>query len=120
MQGSMPKVHRLVIASDTGLIINPDTVEAQLQSAAIYGLTAALTGKITIANGRVQQNNFYDYTMVRHRDAPKIETILIASKERPTGVGELSTPPVAPAIANAWFTATGKRLRTLPFSDATA
>ncbi len=118
VNGKMPDVRRLVIASDTGLVVNPDTVEAQLQSAAIYGLTAALRGKITIERGRVTQNNFYDYAMVRHNEAPKIETVLIASRERPTGVGELATPPVAPAVANAWFAATGKRLRSLPFSDA--
>jgi isoquinoline 1-oxidoreductase subunit beta len=120
VNGKMPKVHRLVIASDTGLVINPDTVEAQLQSAAIYGLTAALRGKITIARGRVEQTNFNDYAILRHPEAPQIETVLLPSKERPTGVGELSTPPTAPAVANAWFTATGKRLRSLPFSDASA
>jgi isoquinoline 1-oxidoreductase beta subunit len=116
--GKMPRVHRLVIASDTGLVINPDIVEAQLQSAANYGLAAALTGKITIEKGRVAQNNFYDYTVLRHDQAPHIETVILPSTAHPTGVGELSTPPVAPAVANAWFAATGKRLRSLPFSDA--
>ncbi|HXF34072.1 MAG TPA: molybdopterin cofactor-binding domain-containing protein, partial [Candidatus Acidoferrales bacterium] len=111
-------VHRLVVASDTGIVINPAMVEAQLRSAAIYGLSAALTGKITIEHGRVSQNNFNDYTVLRHPEAPVIETVLISSTEKPSGVGELSTPPVAPAVANAWFAATGKRLRSLPFSDA--
>jgi isoquinoline 1-oxidoreductase beta subunit len=112
------RVHRIVVAGDCGLIINPDVVEAQLQSAAIYGLAAALTGKITIAKGRVQQNNFYDYTVLRHDAAPRIETVLIASTAKPTGIGELSTPPVAPALANAYFSATGKRVRQLPLLDA--
>jgi isoquinoline 1-oxidoreductase subunit beta len=118
VDGKVPRVRRLVIASDTGIVINPGMVEAQLRSAAIYGLSAALSGKITIERGRVAQNNFNDYTVLRHPEAPAIETVLIPSTEKPSGVGELSTPPVAPAVANAWFAATGKRLRSLPFSDA--
>lgn len=115
--GGVPQVHRIVIAADCGLVINPDVVEAQLQSAAIYGLSAALTGKITIERGRVVQNNFYDYTVLRQPAAPRFEIELMPSKEKPLGVGELSTPAVGPAFANAYFAATGKRLRELPFTD---
>ena len=120
MQGGMPNVHRVVAAVDCGIVVNPDVVVQQAQGAANFGLSAALTGKITIANGRVEQNNFYDYTVLRMADAPSIEVHIVPSNATPTGVGEICTPPIAPAVANAVFVLTGKRVRTLPFSDALA
>jgi isoquinoline 1-oxidoreductase beta subunit len=120
MQGKMPKVHRVVAAVDCGTVVNPDIVMQQAQSATNYGLSAALTGNITIEHGRVQQNNFYDYTVLRMAHAPSIEVHVVPSTEKPTGIGELCTPPIAPAVANAVFVLTGRRVRTLPFSDALA
>jgi isoquinoline 1-oxidoreductase subunit beta len=120
MQGKMPKVHRAVAAVDCGTVVNPDIVVQQAQSATNFGLSAALTGKITIQNGRVQQNNFYDYTVLHMADAPSIEVHVVPSTAPPTGIGEVCTPPIAPAVGNAIFVLTGKRVRSLPFSDALA
>jgi CO/xanthine dehydrogenase Mo-binding subunit len=92
----------------------------QIESAAMYGLSAAMNGKITIEKGAVAQNNFYDYLVLRNDKAPQIVVDLVHSSEAPTGAGELGTPGVAPAIGNAIFAATGKRIRELPFSDAIA
>lgn len=113
-------VHRAVIAADCGLVVHPDIVAAQLEGAINYGIAMALTAKITFSNGQVDQNNFYDYTVLRMQGAPKIETYVVKSTEKPSGIGELGTPPIAPAIGNAVFKATGKRVRQLPFSDALA
>lgn len=96
--------------------MNPDGVRAQLESAIIFGLSAALKGEITIENGQVKQSNFHDYAVLRINETPKIETHIIESTEPVTGVGEPGLPPVAPALANALFAATGKRLRKLPLS----
>jgi isoquinoline 1-oxidoreductase subunit beta len=120
MVGKMPKVHRVIAAVDCGTVVSPDIVIQQSQGSTNFGLSAALTGKITIANGRVQQNNFYDYTVLRMQDAPAIEIHIIPSHEMPTGIGELCTPPIAPAVGNAIFALTGRRVRQLPFSDALA
>ncbi|MFE0754508.1 molybdopterin cofactor-binding domain-containing protein [Inquilinus sp. NPDC058860] len=109
------KVHRLVCAVDCGLTVNPDTIEAQVQGGAIFGLTAALHGNITFANGRVEQGNFDTYLPMRIDEVPVVETHLIKSAEAPGGIGETATAAVAPAVANAIFAATGKRLRALPF-----
>ncbi len=108
------RVHRVVCAFDCGTIINPDIVEAQIEGSIVYGLTAALKGEITLANGRVQQSNFHDYALLRLDEMPIIEIHLIPSTEPPTGVGEPAVPPIAPAVANAIFAATGKRIRHLP------
>lgn len=110
----MPKVHRVVCAIDCGQVVNPDTVAAQMESGIIFGLTAALYGEITLKNGRVQQRNFYDYKMLRMNETPKIETHIVPSTEKHGGVGEPGTPPIAPALVNAIFAATGKRIRSLP------
>jgi isoquinoline 1-oxidoreductase beta subunit len=118
MAGNVPKVHRVVVAVDCGTVVNPDIVRQQCESATTFGLSAALTGKITIKHGRVEQNNFYDYTMLRMADAPRIEVNIVPSTDAPTGIGELCTPPIAPAVANAVFRLTGKRARSLPFVDA--
>jgi len=120
LQDKMPKVHRVVAAVDCGTVVNPDIVVQQAQSATNFGLSAALTGKITIRNGRVEQNNFYDYTVLHQTDAPSIEVHIVPSTAKPTGIGEVCTPPIAPAVGNAVFVLTGKRVRELPFSDALA
>ncbi len=114
------KVERVTIAVDPGIVINPDIVVAQAEGAVNYGLAMARSAKITIERGRVVQNNFYDYTVLRNVDAPPIDVTIVPSKAKPTGIGELGTPPIAPAVANAIFKLNGKRIRTLPFSDALA
>jgi isoquinoline 1-oxidoreductase beta subunit len=108
------RVHRVVCALDCGLVINPDTVRAQMEGGIIFGLTAALKTEITFKDGRVQQSNFHDYEMLRISESPKIEVHIVPSEKNPTGVGEPGVPPVAPALANAIFAATGKRVRRLP------
>src|SRR5579884_2626306 len=120
LEGKKPRVKRAVIAVDCGIAINPEIIVAQTESAINYGLAAALTGKITLKNGRVEQNNFYDYTVLRIPDAPHIEVSVLPSRADPTGIGELGTPPIAPAVANAIFAARGTRVRSLPLSDALA
>ena len=120
LEGKKPRVKRAVIAVDCGIAINPEIIVAQTESAINYGLAAALTGKITLKNGRVEQNNFYDYTVLRIPDAPQIEVSVLPSRADPTGIGELGTPPIAPAVANAIFAARGTRVRSLPLSDALA
>jgi isoquinoline 1-oxidoreductase subunit beta len=120
VSGKNVTVHRAVIAADCGVVVHPDIVAAQLEGAINYGIAMAMTAKITFTDGKVDQNNFYDYTVLRMKDAPAIETYVVKSTEKPTGIGELGTPPIAPAIGNAIFKATGKRVRSLPFSDALA
>ncbi|MGA2761316.1 MAG: molybdopterin cofactor-binding domain-containing protein [Candidatus Cybelea sp.] len=120
MAGGQPKVHRVVAAIDCGTIVNPDIITQQGVGATYFGLSAALTGKITIGKGRVEQHTFYDYTVLRMADAPLVDVYAVESSEKPTGIGEVCTPPIAPAVANAVFALTGKRVRTLPFSDALA
>jgi isoquinoline 1-oxidoreductase beta subunit len=113
------RVHRVVAAVDCGHVVNPATVERQIESAVIYGLTAALSGEITIAKGRVQQANFDTYEMVRMADAPRIETYLaLSGGNKWGGIGEPGTPPIAPALANAIYDATGTRIRALPIKHA--
>ena len=108
------KVHRVVIACDCGQVVNPDTVVAQMEGGMVYGLTAALYGEITLMDGRVVQRNFYDYKMLRMNEMPKCEVYIVPSTEKHGGVGEPGTPPIAPAVVNAIFAATGKRVRSLP------
>lgn len=108
------RVHRVVCAVDCGLVINPDTVKAQMEGGIIFGLTAALKSEITLKDGRVEQSNFYDYPMLRIYESPELEVHIVRSGANPTGVGEPGVPPVAPALANAIFAATGKRVRRLP------
>jgi isoquinoline 1-oxidoreductase beta subunit len=107
-------VDRVVCAFDCGTVINPDTVKAQVESAVVWATTAALHGEITIKDGRTQQSNFHDYRVLRMADAPRIEVYLIRNTEAPTGVGEPAVPPLAAAVANAVFAATGQRVRRLP------
>ncbi len=108
------RVNRVVAAVDCGTVVNPDTVRAQVESAIVYGLTAALHGEITIENGRVAQSNFHDYPLLRMNEMPVIEVHLVPSPEAPTGIGEPGTPPIAPAVCNAVYALTKQRIRRLP------
>ena len=108
------RVHRVVCAVDCGQVVNPAGVEQQIQSGIVYGLSAALKGAITIDHGRVQQTNFHQYDVLRIDEMPVVEVHLVASHATPGGIGEASVPPVAAAVGNAIFAATGKRLRRLP------
>ena len=110
------RVDRVTCAFDCGQMINPDTVRAQIESAIIWGLSAALWGEITVEHGRTVQSNFHDYRVARMRDAPVIDVHLVVNHETPTGVGEPAVPGVAPAIANALFAASGRRVRRLPLN----
>lgn len=107
-------VHRVVCAVDCGRVVNPDIIKAQMASAIVYGLTAALKGKITIDRGRVQQSNFHNYQILRMSEMPAIEVYQVESSEAPGGVGEPGAPVIAPAVCNAIFAATGRRIRQLP------
>jgi isoquinoline 1-oxidoreductase beta subunit len=108
------KVNRVVCAIDCGIAVNPDTVRAQMEGGIVFGLTAALKGEITFDRGRVQQSNFNNYRMLRLSEMPKVEVHLVASSAAVGGTGEPGVPPIAPAVANAIFAATGRRIRRLP------
>jgi isoquinoline 1-oxidoreductase beta subunit len=110
------KLLRVVCAIDTGYVVNPDTIEAQVESAIVYGLTAALFGDINITDGRVIQGNFHDYPMLLLKHMPEVETHIVASGDFWGGVGEPPLPPIAPALCNALFAATGRPVRSLPLS----
>jgi CO/xanthine dehydrogenase Mo-binding subunit len=112
--GNQFSVKRIVIAVDCGFVINPDQVVAQMEGGAIYGLTATLKNGVTIADGMCAQSNFHDLPVLRMDETPQIEVYIVPSMEKPSGIGEVAVPPVAPVIANALFAATGKRLRDLP------
>jgi isoquinoline 1-oxidoreductase beta subunit len=114
LEGGKVKVHRVVAAINCGIAVNPLTIEAQVQSAIAFGLSAALHSAITFKDGRVEQGNFHDYQVLRADEMPKVEVHIVASADKPTGVGEPGTPPIAPAVANALFALTGKRVRALP------
>jgi isoquinoline 1-oxidoreductase subunit beta len=111
------KVHRVVAAIDCGHVVNPLSIEMQTQGAVIFALTAALTGEITIKDGGVEQGNFDEYEMLRMADAPPVETVMVPSGDFWGGVGEPPVPPLAPALCNAIFAATGKRVRSLPLKN---
>src|SRR6267378_3979762 len=112
------KVRRVVCAVDCGIVVNPDTVAAQIEGGTLFGLTAALYGAITVKNGRVEQGNFNDYRPMGINECPVIETHLVRSAEPPGGLGEAATAAITPAVTNAIFAATGKRIRTLPIDTA--
>jgi isoquinoline 1-oxidoreductase subunit beta len=116
-QGQL-KVHRVVCAVDCGTAINPEGVRAQMESGIIFGLTAVLYGEISFENGKVKQRNFHDYKILRMNEAPLIEVHILESGEKMGGAGEPGTPPIAPAVANAIFAATGKRVRKLPLQPS--
>src|SRR5437016_14387035 len=109
------RLERVVCAVDCGVAVNPNIIAMQMESGIGYGLSAALTGAITLKDGKVEQSNFHDYPVLRITDMPKIDVHIMPSAEKPTGVGEPGVPLVAPAVANALAAATGKRLRNLPF-----
>jgi isoquinoline 1-oxidoreductase beta subunit len=111
------KVHRVVCAVDCGQVVNPAGVVQQIQSGIIFGLSAALKGAITIDRGRVEQASFSDYDVIRIGEAPVVDVHIVPSTAAPGGIGEASTPGIAPAVANAVFAATGKRLRKLPMTE---
>jgi isoquinoline 1-oxidoreductase beta subunit len=111
------RMHRIVVAIDPGTVVNPMSVEMQVESSVVYGLTAALYGEITIRNGRVEQSNFNDYEMLRMARMPKVETVLVPSGGFWSGCGEPPVAVVAPAFCNALFAATGKRIRSLPLKN---
>jgi isoquinoline 1-oxidoreductase beta subunit len=112
------RVDRVVCAVDCGVAVNPDVVRAQMEGGIAYGLAAALHGAITFKDGLVEQSNFHDYVPLRIDEMPQVEVHIVDSAEAPTGVGEPGTPPIAPAVANALFAATGQRLRVLPLKLA--
>jgi isoquinoline 1-oxidoreductase beta subunit len=109
-------VHKVVCAIDCGKVVNPDTIKAQMESGIVFGLSAALHGAITFKDGRVEQSNFDDYPILRINEMPKVEVYIVPSHEPPGGVGEPGVPPIAPAVANAVFAVTGKRIRRLPIN----
>ncbi len=108
------RIHRVVCAVDCGVCVNPASVAAQMESGVVFGLSAALYGELSFKDGRVQQSNFHDYPLLRVHEMPRVETHIVSSAEKPGGVGEPGVAPIAPAVANAVFAATGKRLRRLP------
>ena len=112
------RVRRVVCAVDCGTVINPDTVVAQMESGVIFGISGALWGEVTLKNGRVEQSNFNNYRVLRMNETPRIEVHLVRNYEAPGGIGEPGTAATAPALANAVFAATGKRIRTLPLEKA--
>ena len=112
------RVRRVVCAVDCGTVVNPDIVQAQIQSGIVFGATAALYGEITLKNGRVEQTNFDTYQILRMNEAPAIEIHIVKSAEPPGGMGEIGTSAIVPAIANAIYAATGKRLRKMPVDAA--
>jgi isoquinoline 1-oxidoreductase beta subunit len=112
--GGAVRVQRVVCAVDCGLVVNPEGVAAQMEGGIVMGLTAALKGAVTIEKGRVQQSNFHDYPLLRLDEMPAIEVYILPNDRAPQGVGEMGVPPAAPALANAIFAATGKRVRRLP------
>jgi isoquinoline 1-oxidoreductase subunit beta len=109
------KVDRIVAAVDCGVPVNPDVIRAQIEGGAGFGLGAALRNAITLRDGLVEQSNFDGYEPLRISDMPKVEVYIVASTEPPTGIGEPGVPPIAPAVTNAIFAATGKRLHSLPW-----
>jgi isoquinoline 1-oxidoreductase beta subunit len=113
-----PKVHRVVAAVDCGQTVNPQTIARQIEGAICYGLSAALYGRISFKDGKVEQGNFNDYPVVRMNEMPKVEVVILPSLEAPGGIGEPGTPPIAPAVTNAIFAATGVRVRSLPIDTA--
>jgi isoquinoline 1-oxidoreductase beta subunit len=115
-KGNRVRVHRVVCAVDCGRFVNPDTIAAQMESGITFGLSAALFGAITLKNGRVQQQNFHDYRLVEMKNAPRVEVHIVPSDHDPGGIGEPGVPPIAPAVANALFAASGARVRELPLT----
>ena len=116
MKDGAPVVHKVTVVADLGAMVNPDTVEAQIQSSIIFGLSGTLWGEITVDKGRVQQPNFDRFRVMRNNEAPQIDIVLVPSRAKPGGIGEPTTALVGPAVGNAIFAATGKRIRRMPFT----
>jgi isoquinoline 1-oxidoreductase beta subunit len=114
------KVERVVCAVDCGVAVTPDVVKAQMEGGIGFGLSAALFSAVTLKDGHAEQSNFDDYRILRMQEMPRVEVHIVPSEAAPTGVGEPGVPPIAPAVANALFAATGKRIRTLPIGDRIA
>ncbi|EAT13734.1 xanthine dehydrogenase family protein molybdopterin-binding subunit [Bermanella marisrubri] len=114
VENNQIKIHKVTCAVDCGLAVNPDIVRDQMESGIIFGLTTALHGEITLKDGAVEQSNFHNYPILRINETPDIEVLIVDSDESPSGVGEPGLPPIAAAVGNAIFAATGKRLRSLP------
>jgi len=112
------RVHRIVCAVDCGTVVNPDIVKAQIEGGVVFGIGGALWGEITLKNGRVEQSNFHNNRVLRMNETPPIEVHLVRNLEAPGGIGEPGTAVTAPALANAIFAATGKRIRRLPLVSA--
>jgi isoquinoline 1-oxidoreductase beta subunit len=108
------RVQRVVCAVDCGAVVNPDNIAAQMEGGIVFGLTAALKAGVTIEDGRVQQSNFHDYPILQMSEMPVVEVHIIESDNPPTGIGEMGVPPIAPAVANAVYAATGIRVRHIP------
>ena len=117
-QNGSINVHKVTAAIDAGIVVNPDTVKAQMEGAIVFGLSAALKGKITFENGSPSQSNYHDFPILKFSEMPVIETIIIDSDKTPEGIGEPGVPSIGPAIANAYFSATGKRSYTLPIETS--
>ena len=113
------RLRRAVVVADCGQVVNPNTVEAQLQGGLVFGLSAALWGDATVRDGRIEQSNFHDYRVLRLNETPTIEGYMVPSTASPTGIGEPPTAIAPPALANAVFAATGVRVRRLPIAHAT-
>ncbi len=113
-EAGAPRVHRVSCAIDCGRVVNPDTVRAQVEGSIVFGLTAALRGRISVQDGSVEQSGFHDYPLLGFGEVPEIDVQIVESVEPPTGAGEPATPPIAPAVANAIYTATRRRIRALP------
>jgi isoquinoline 1-oxidoreductase beta subunit len=111
-----PRAHQVVCAVDCGMAVNPDTIRAQMESGIAFGLTAALYGAITLDQGRVEQSNFHDYPLLPIHEMPQVEVHIIESGADMGGIGEPGVPPIAPAVCNAIYAATGKRIRRLPIA----
>jgi len=120
VEAGQVKVHKITCVVDCGQMVNPRIVESQIESGIVFGLTAALWGEVTLAGGRVQQTNFNSYRLLRGNEMPELDVHLVESDAAPGGIGESAVPPVAPAICNAIFAATGKRLRALPIARSLA
>jgi isoquinoline 1-oxidoreductase beta subunit len=116
----LPKVRRVVCAVDCGPVVNPSMAQQQIEGGVLYGLAAALHGEITVENGAVTQGNLADYRAIAFSEAPEVEVHFAPGSSEPGGLGEPPVPPVAPAVANAFFAATGRRIRRLPMSRGAA
>ncbi|MES2150691.1 MAG: molybdopterin cofactor-binding domain-containing protein [Pseudomonadota bacterium] len=112
------RIHRITTAIDCGTAVNPRNIRAQIEGSVAFGLSAAFNGKITIRDGAVEQSNFHDYPLIHMADMPPVQVVILNSSEKPGGAGEEAVGPIAPAVANALFAATGRRIKTLPFCDA--